>query len=147
MNNFCSNCGSKIEQGKSFCSNCGNGIGGNSNDFQNRPKGKGKSIAGFVLGILAILFSIICLLGLDSMEESMLEAITRIEQTYGQISNPNVYYSFGYVLIPLTLALVGLPLSISGLKNKANGFNITGIVLCSISIVISIGVFIFGLTL
>ncbi len=136
---FCSNCGSKTNENETFCSNCGTSLKPNiaNNTVQNvyvkhSVPGNGLSIAGMVLGIVAIVFGLIYAMALTTTEFKIDMAL---------YSRDVVPYAFGMILIPSVLALVGLPLSISGCSKNKNGKNITGIILNSITILLCIFIF------
>lgn len=142
---FCSNCGSKVGEKASFCSKCGASIEKNEESVDN-PKytytkkvyaGNGLSIAGMVLGIIAIYFAIVCILMLftDDFKTDMIR--------YAGSVAP---YAFGFVLIPLVLSFVSMPLSICGRVKHKSGKNLSGIILSSLSLVVSIVVFIYIIT-
>ncbi len=143
---FCSNCGSKLNEKDSFCQNCGSSVEKKDKDIKNSKDnpvyvytkkvypGNGLSIAGMVLGIIAAFFAFVCIITLTS-DDFKADMILYA----GQVSA----YAFGYILIPLVLAVVGLPLSICGKRKHSNGKNITGIILCSMSIITSIIIFIY----
>ena len=63
MSKFCSNCGKEVKEKDSFCSNCGSPITG----IVKKP-GKGISIAGMVLGIIACTWALLELGSLDSIK-------------------------------------------------------------------------------
>ena len=56
MNNFCGNCGKKLNEGQDVCLNCGTIV--------NKPKKNDKfAIAGFVLGLTSIITWLLPLVG------------------------------------------------------------------------------------
>ena len=140
---FCSNCGSKISENEKFCSNCGTNLATGANNtvvtsvpvyVKNTVPGNGLSVAGMVLGIIAIVFGFIYAIYLTTSDFKLDMAIYHRDVAA---------YAFGMIFIPSVLSLVGLPLSISGLVKHKNGKNITGIILNSITIVLAIFIFIY----
>ena len=140
---FCNQCGTKVPANSSFCQNCGspcsNGKVVQPNMQQSgyvsyKKPGNGLSIAGMVLGIIAISYAFLTIIALSSNEFKTDMII---------YSNNHVAYGFGMILIQSVLSLVGLPLSISGMIKCKSGKNITGIILTSLTLVISIFIFMY----
>ena len=115
---FCSNCGKELKEKDSFCSNCGastNGILKN--------QGKGISIAGMVLGIIACTWALLELCSLDGIKIEMF----KLHLTYSKTIASVIGFAIGYTLI--MIPIIGLPLSISGLKKQKTSINKAGIIL------------------
>jgi len=130
MSKFCSNCGKELDENAVVCVKCGVAV----NNFKVKTKqpGKGMSIASMVLGIVSIFYGI-CLgmgsIGLSLVDEFVTE-FNKIEFEFG--------FAIGYNFLPLALAVTGLSLGIASTKKIKNGFNTTGIILSSITLVICI---------
>ncbi len=147
MGYFCTNCGNKVNSGN-FCPNCGTPMGEertpvqNYNNYQYPTKrkvpGNGLSIAGMVLGIIAVTYFLIELMALTDLDKMLMEA--KLE--YGYNDFPVVAWAFGFVLLSAVPSIVGLPLSFSGMAKHKSGKNISGVILNSIGLVGSIIVFI-----
>lgn len=139
---YCSRCGVKIEDDSVFCSKCGNQLRGNPPVYNNQPNyvyvnqakvpGNGLSIAGMVLGIIALFFAfcyIVALTGNDFKRDMLI---------YGRYGSQVTAYAFGVILIPTILATTGLPLSISGMSKHKSGKNVAGVVLNTITLVLQV---------
>lgn len=129
---YCRNCGKELNVNEKFCSECGTSTGSAENlgvqenktsqenlNFQGNPhyanSSKGKGIASMVLGILAIYFGL-----------SVVSSTTYYEGS-------GFFFAFGYVLIPLVLAIVSNCLGAKERKFNKNGFNLTGLILSYIT--------------
>lgn len=135
---YCRNCGKELNVNEKFCSECGTSTGSAENlgvqenktsqenmvsqenlNFQGNPNyansSKGKGIASMVLGILAIYFGLSVVSGASYYEGS------------------GFFFAFGYVLIPLALAIVSNCLGAKERKFNKNGFNLTGLILSYIT--------------
>ena len=147
MNMFCTNCGKQLAEGEKFCSSCGTPT--NATTPQAAPvysaannaktPGKGASIAGMVLGIIACVWGLMTLASVGSIEDAIyeLDAIT-----VGSL----IAFSIGFTFFSLIPSVVGLSLSVSGFKKKKSGMNITGLILNSIALLLSIIEIIYILT-
>lgn len=132
MEKYCSNCGTKLNENADICLNCGKLI---NQEIKNRKTpGKGLSISGMVLGIIAIIWTLLELLAIETLEEE----IVLYEYTSEIIS-----FAIGYTLFALIPSIVGLSLSGVGYKKQKNGFNVSGILLNAIALVINIIIFIY----
>lgn len=112
-------------------------------EVKNKIPGNGRSIAGMVLGIIAIVWCLFQLMSFGAINEG-LNQVSNYTNLEG-ISLPFIYFwfGFGYTLFSLIPSLIGLPLSISGLKKQKTGKNVTGIVLNTISLIFSIIVYVY----
>lgn len=139
---FCNKCGKELDKDAVFCSKCGNQVNGNGNNNQNQSvmyvkktvPGNGLSIAGMVLGIIAICFALIYLVSLTTSTFKVDVILYRRDI---------VAYAFGVILIPTALSATGLPLSISGMLKSRNGKNIAGLILNSITLIMQVFVFLY----
>ena len=106
---YCQNCGKKIDEKAVICIGCGCAI---------KRNGKGKGIASMVLGILAIIYSLIAfLVVLD--DEAELYSYYSASEMAG--------YIIGSVLIQSVLAIISVSLAASERKTNKNGFNTSGL--------------------
>lgn len=149
---FCKNCGKELEKGSEFCSKCGtqvNGLKEQDINYQSYPPqyyqqynqynavkvpGNGLSIAGMVLGIIALAYALITLMAVCDYDYLAISIYAARNVSA---------YALGVVLIQSILALTGLPLSISGMLKRKSAKNITGIILNTITIIMSIIMFIY----
>ena len=145
---FCNNCGNQLTPNDGFCPKCGKPNGGvptqtvQPNQYQQpypqygvqKAPGSGASTAGMVLGIIAIVYSLITILAVMS-DDFKVEAL--------KYSSNIGAFAFGIILIQTVLAVTGLPLSISGMTKHKNGKNLTGVILNSITILVSIILFVY----
>ncbi len=143
---FCKKCGNEIDNTAEFCPKCGTPVNGSIPPAQpvmpvmyqqpyvvyQTPKapGSGLSTAGMVLGIIAIVYAFLTIIGVTEYNLRIIY--------YGRAA-----FAFGAVLIQSVLALVGLPLSVSGNIKHKNPKAITGIILCTITLAISLIIFIY----
>lgn len=116
MEKFCSNCGKKLKENADVCLNCGVLVN-KHNKFTKEKAGKGMSIAGMILGILAI-----CLALPESFDYDF---YINIEMIFDRI-------------LAIAVTMTGLTFSIIGFIKNKNGYNIAGIVLNTIAIAIMI---------
>ncbi len=126
---YCQNCGKKIDEKAVICIGCGCAI---------KRKEKGKGIASMVLGILAVIYSLLALLVVLDKEVA-LYSYYDISETIGTI--------IGTVLIQSVLAIISVSLAVSERKTNKNGFNTSGLWLSISSfilIAIQIMILIFG---
>ena len=139
---FCKNCGKELKKEEKFCSNCGKKVEEvipQTTEAQQSIKipGNGMSIAGMILGILAIVWTFFELLSFSNISAGV-ENIIYDTSYYLNYNTMLFWFAFGYTLFSLIPALVGLPLSIAGLIKKSSGKNITGLILNSISLLVLI---------
>lgn len=135
MSKFCSNCGKEVKEKDSFCSNCGSPTTG----IVKKP-GKGISIAGMVLGIIACTWALLELCSVDSIKLEMFKLYLTHSKTIASVMG----FATGYTLI--IIPIVGLPLSISGMKKQKTSINKAGLILNTIGLSISAIIFIYILT-
>lgn len=133
MNNFCSNCGNKLEQNEIFCHNCGKQ--NNLNVQNNKIPGNGVSIAGMILGIIAVSWYLISInVFIDFIKFIYNPSHMSFNQFMGFL------YIMVYTTTSLVISLVGLPLSIVGCVKHKSAKNITGIILNSLALIASIAI-------
>lgn len=128
--NYCPNCGKKIQAEADVCVNCGKFLTNEKSISSAKTKkvpGKGLSIAGMILGIIAILI-----------------ITTDVPMTL--IDNSMEYYTnlevIEDIVMSISISITGVVLSAVGFKKLKSGFNISGLVLNSVSIFLSIVAFI-----
>jgi len=118
MVKFCSNCGKELKENADICLNCGVLI---NKVKKEKTPGLGLSIAGMILGILSILIAI---------------------GSISEIFEYDYYYNSVEMVIDivifLSISITGVSLSAVGFTKNKNGFNISGIILNSISILTNI---------
>ena len=138
---YCGNCGKEIEEGTVFCPECGKKVElpkeeqiETLSQTTETPvkKSTGLSIAGMVLGILALLLGLVTLLGISGLEYDLVNQSTAYRFGYG----------IGYNLFTLIFAVPGLILSLVAKNKSKNGMNIAGIILNSLSLVAVLLVFV-----
>ena len=116
MGKFCSNCGKELKENADICLNCGVLINKDNKVTKVKTPGLGLSIAGMVLGILSILIAI------GSIPE-----IFEYDYYYNSVEMVTDMVVF------LAISITGVALSSVGFTKNKNGFNISGIILNSIS--------------
>ena len=127
---YCPNCGTENNETAEFCSNCGNAFTQNTTTVVKEKQGK--SIASLVLGIIAILWSLIALAGLGNLNTSVIQSIN--ESNPENIGIFKAGFFVGYNFISLPCGIIGL---ILGLISKKNVKAIIGIVLSSVALLIA----------
>lgn len=127
MEKYCSNCGNELKENADVCLKCGKLLNVKNNNSTNK-KGTGLSIASMVLGIIVTFFAIIELLAIEQAVYDLL-LYTKLASIIG--------YLIGYTLFSLPGSITGLCLGLSGRKKYKSGFNLSGIILNSISLTIT----------
>ena len=124
MKQKCKYCGKTLKETADVCLNCGKLVEKEKKEVikeeptknvKKKIPGNGKSIAGMVLGIVSSTWVFFYIL----------------------------FLILGYTLFSLVPSLVGLPLSIVGYNKMKTGKNISGIVLNSIGIGVSLIIYIY----
>lgn len=149
MSKFCQNCGTELSENSGICPQCGALTNQPvqqpveqtypTNNFVKEP-GKGVSIAGMVLGIIAAIWACLSLLSSSSIRSALSELEYGPELTYGAVVTA---FAIGYTLFSFIPSLIGLPLSISGFIKHKSGKNIAGLALNVFALVVSIVLFIY----
>ena len=129
MNKFCTNCGNELNENASFCVKCGVSTNNITTPI-NKPKtpGKGLGITSMILGIIACfesicsLFIFVCLL------------------IAGEYFLPYEKLAFGFLflMVPVTLLIVGGSLGLASMSKAKSGMNLTGVILNAVSLVLCI---------
>ena len=138
---FCYNCGKEVDDNAVICVNCGVALKksepSETKVEEEKPK-RGKGIASMILGIVSIIFVLLCLASLSSVISSM-EYALEFDESYAE-------YSFAYKLgVCIGLSIYTLPTSITGLclacserkRTSKNGFNTSGLWLNLITLIIT----------
>lgn len=127
MNKFCANCGEKLNEKAIVCVKCGVPTE-NYVDQKTKVKqpGKGLGIASMILGIIATwysfwtLFIFVCIL-----------AAGEYFLTFEKIALGIIF-----LMLPMTLLIIGGTLGISSRNKIKSGINLTGLILNFISLVL-----------
>ena len=142
MAKFCANCGSELKENADVCLSCGKmlkkdnfenmqqyNLYTQNGNYNNKPRipGKGMSIAGMVLGIIATAWALLSLLSISEIEYSV---------SYYYSISEIIGYIIGFTLFSLTPSIVGLILSICGYRKQKSGVNIAGLILNIITLAI-----------
>ena len=133
MKKYCKNCGKELKTSDEMCISCGH-INKNIYNSQriNKIPGNGLSITGMILGIISSSWAAISLLSIAKID-------TILNSPYlSNITIIKVPIAIGYTLFSLSPSLVGLPLSLVGLKKHKSSLNITGLILSTIALSIAI---------
>ncbi len=154
MSKFCSHCGKELKEGADICLNCGVFVDKKEEPIQQNgiqsPKkkipGNGLSIAGMVLGIIAAVWAFFELVGVGEIPSSLSE-IAYTASYYSDLTFLYFGFGFGYTLFSLIPSIIGLPLSIAGMKKYKSGKNLAGLILNIIALAISIIMIIYILSL
>lgn len=145
MKQKCNYCGKILKEDADVCLNCGKLVEKEKTEVIEKEQkkeekkkipGNGKSIAGMVLGIVSSTWVFFEILSLGIVSLVLNELLYYNFYTSSAIIK--ISFAIGYTLFSLVPAIVGLPLSISGYKNMKTGKNISGIVLNSIGLGISL---------
>ena len=143
MDKFCSNCGKELKENADVCLNCGVLIENAENSYKKiKIPGNGMSIAGMVLGIIAIVWTLLNLLSLNSLEPAIVDLLSSYRDLFNK-SYVLFWFALGYTFFSLVSSLIGLPLSIVGLVKNKSGKNITGTILNTCAFIISIILFVY----
>ena len=141
MEKFCSHCGKKLKEEADICLNCGVLVNKGENTSQKQLKkkipGNGISIAGMVLGIVAAVWSFFDIMAIGGIPSSLSE-LQYNTSYYVSLTYLYFWFGIGYTLFSLIPSMVGLPLSIVGLKKNKNAKNIVGLILNIIALSVSI---------
>jgi hypothetical protein len=115
---YCYNCGKKIDEKAVICVHCGV----NTINVYIKKKPKGKSVAGFVLGIIGVFYSFFMFIGfLAQFLEGTSDFAVNIICT----------------IFIYSITIPGLCLLLIARKKEKNGLNTTGFILSLISIILS----------
>lgn len=129
MSKFCTNCGKELDENAVVCVKCGVAV--NNLKTKTKQPGKGMSIASMVLGIVSIFYGICAI----SMTTLFSITYTFHEATF---SYGNLPMAILVNLWPFASAITGLSLGVASTKKINNGFNLSGIILSSITILMCI---------
>lgn len=131
MSKFCTNCGKELDEKAVVCVKCGVAVN-NLNKPKVKQPGKGLSIASMILGIVSVFYGVCFSLSMA--------ALFSVPYLFDEaaFSYSNLPLAILFNLWPLAIAITGLSLGIASTKKIKNGFNITGIILSSITILICI---------
>lgn len=138
MGKFCSNCGKEINENADICLNCGILI---KKDMKVKTKknvvpGKGLSIASMILGIIATLIVL-----------SSITTVYEISSFSYYVETEAIVDLLSDIVLSLILSITGLVLSAIGFSKFKSGFNISGLILNSISVFLNIVIFIINFNL
>ena len=143
---YCTSCGTPNDANTNFCSKCGQSLNQDVNQvnyvpaaqvngqvYYGKPK-NGKATASMVLGIIAVVWSILMLPTIGSMEKLVLDTIS---EAGGDVTVESAKAAIIIVCcgVNTICGIIGL---ILGLVAKKNGKAITGIILSSVALVIAI---------
>lgn len=132
--NFCINCGEKLKENADICLNCGRLVNKQQkNNKKIKVPGKGISISGMIIGIIASIWTF--------FEVVALANVNYFIEFYSDIIETNldlISFIFGYTILSFIPSIVGFCLSGFGFMKKKSGLNITGIILNSLSLVITL---------
>ena len=126
MGKFCSSCGKEVNENAVVCVNCGVSI--NSSPIKQKQPGRGLSIAGMVLGIIATFYGFFSIL---------ISLIFLATGEYFYIEE-KIIISLVFNFFPFLLSIIGISLSLASIFKIKNGMNITGIILNTITILVCI---------
>ena len=130
---YCKYCGSKLKEDADVCIKCGKLLKSETSlPEKTKVPGKGISIAGMILGIVALLVVVTDFVDIDEIGYELAIGY-EIEFILSVID---------YVYSNFLISITGLVLSIIGIVKNRNGFNISGIILNGISIFLTIILFI-----
>lgn len=140
---FCRNCGAQIDEKAVICVKCGVPVSGSniSQDtnvnIQTKKAGNGAATASMVLGIIALIASVITFF--ISLAIIMYSKDSFEIQVYSAFSSSydaeKIGLAIGLTFLPGILTLIGLPL---GLFCRKGGSKVAGIILNLISLIICI---------
>lgn len=155
MAKFCSNCGKEVNENADVCLNCGVLVNNNTinqnnlpdknykqqNLYKEKTPGKGLSIAGMVLGIISASWVLIKLLQVGNIKSNLsLNIFRNFNESFV------IGYAIGFTLFSLIPSVIGLILSIFGMKKQKTGINTSGLLLNIIALCVSIIYFVYILS-
>ena len=150
MKQKCKYCGKTLKETADVCLNCGKLVEKEKKEVikeeptknvKKKIPGNGKSIAGMVLGIVSSTWVFFEILSLGIVSLVLNELL--YYNFYANSAIIKISFAIGYTLFSLVPSLVGLPLSIVGYNKMKTGKNISGIVLNSIGIGVSLIIYIY----
>lgn len=138
---YCKNCGNELKEGADICLKCGKIIEKEPTYSNTTPtthkvskKGLGFAITSLVLGIIAITWTFIMLVGIEMGIETLV-----VELSYQEYQLPYIIgYYIGYTLFSLTPGLLALIFGIISQIKQKRVISIIGIILGGITILSSI---------
>lgn len=136
MAKYCMNCGHPVEENADVCLNCGVLIHKEnvSNNSKIKVPGQGMGIASMILGIIAAMWTLITLLAVGNLDLTS-------SLGYDHTMVEAVAYAIGFTLFSLTPSILGLVFGTISSKQRKSVFNLSGIILNSISLFITLIVF------
>ncbi len=147
---FCPSCGEKITTNSKFCKACGANIEGTQEvaeqvSVKSEKKYNGLSIAGLVLGCIAIFWTLLMLIRLgDAPAAYRLELLK--QGYYYSSSNTGAYFfgfCIGYTLLSFIPGILALIFGLRGNGKKKNGLAMAGAIMGIVALVASIFVVIY----
>lgn len=147
---FCPSCGEKITTNSKFCKACGANLEGTKEVAEqvsvqpNEKKYNGLSIAGLVLGCIAILWTLLMLIRLGDAPTTYRYEL--LKQGYYYSSNNGAYFfgfCLGFTLLSFTPGVLALIFGLRGNGKKKNGLALAAAILGTIAVVASIFVVIY----
>ncbi len=147
---YCTNCGAQNEENTNFCSKCGSNMNANNFVPAAQVSGQtyyvkqknGKSIASLVLGIIAVAYGSLMLLGLGEFENQIIEEAYKENLDPTELKNATAVVAS---IIPFVCGLLGLIFGIA--SKKKNGKAIAGIITSSIALIAAVICFVYILGL
>lgn len=115
---YCQSCGKEIDKEAVICVHCGVPTN-NYNGQVNKKSGKGRGIAGMILGIIGILYCLIAFSSLGTFEFKINMAAYTDSERFP--------FAIGFVLVQSIFAILAVSLSGSERKKFKNGFNTSGL--------------------
>lgn len=144
---FCPSCGEKLTENSKFCKACGASIEGVQEvaeqvTVQSEKKYNGLSIAGLVLGCIAIFWTLLMVIRLGDAPTAY-----RLELYSARLSGNEGAYFFGfclgYTLLSFIPGILALIFGLRGNSKKKNGLAMAGAIMGIIATVASIFVIIY----
>ena len=140
---FCPSCGEKITTNSKFCKACGANLEGTKEVAEqvsvqpNEKKYNGLSIAGLVLGCIAIFWTLLMIIRLgDAPTAYRLELLKA--RLYGNEGAYFFGFCLGYTLLSFIPGILALIFGLRGNGKKKNGLAMAGAIMGIIAVVASI---------
>ena len=142
---FCPSCGEKITTNSKFCKACGANLEGTQAaaeevTVQSEKKYNGLSIAGLVLGCIAIFWTLLMIIRLGDAPTAYRAELIR-QGFYYSSSNTGAYFfgfCIGYTLLSFIPGILALIFGLRGNGKKKNGLAMAGAIMGIVAVVASI---------
>lgn len=142
---FCPSCGEKITTNSKFCKSCGANLEGTQAaaeqvTVQSEKKYNGLSIAGLVLGCIAIFWTLLMIIRLGDAPTAYRAELIKQGFYYSSTNTGAYFFGFciGYTLLSFIPGILALIFGLRGNGKKKNGLAMAGAIMGIVAVVASI---------